>query len=77
MRNSLGNQLIILPPTTFKTVSAAWNKNETIIKRLQNIPAAFKELPALEPLPMQTGKKDFLGKTEQTSFQQNSCKQRD
>ncbi len=36
--------------TTFSTVSAAWNKNETTIKRLQNIPASFNECPALDPL---------------------------
>lgn len=35
---------------TFKTVSAAWNKKETIIKRLQNMPAPFNEAPALDPL---------------------------
>jgi len=32
------------------TVSAAWNKNETIIKRLQNIPASCNDFPAPDPL---------------------------
>lgn len=36
--------------STFKTVSAAWKKKETIIKRLQNMPASFIETPALDPL---------------------------
>jgi hypothetical protein len=36
--------------TTLSTVSAAWNKNEPVIKRLQNIPASWNDFPAPDPL---------------------------
>lgn len=39
---------------TFNTVSAACNKNEAIIIRLQNIPASFNECPAPDPLQNKT-----------------------
>lgn len=39
---------------TFTIVSAAWKKNETIIKRLQNIPASLNDCPALDPLQNNT-----------------------
>lgn len=49
MKN-LGNKQDFRVQPTFNTVSAAWNRKEAIIKRLQNIPASFSEWPGLDPL---------------------------
>lgn len=43
------NILIVKYLLTFNIVSAAWNKNDTIIKLLQNMPDSIKE-PVLDPL---------------------------
>lgn len=39
----LTNLVSVRKPTTFSTVTAACNKKETIISKLQNIPAPFNE----------------------------------